>query len=149
MENPALAKVMMPAVNEVYLWHGTSEAGATSIIQNGFKVELAGSSAGTLYGRGIYMAECSSKADEYSADDTVPGVHCMLLCRAVLGEILSLTAGGEATYSMIEAGIKSGAYDSVLGDREASVGTYREFVVYDSARIYPEYLIRYEHELGG
>ena len=29
---------------------------------------------------------------------------------------------------------------------EASVGTYREFVVFDAAQIYPEYVILYERE---
>ena len=42
--------------------------------------------------------------------------------------------------------INSENYDSVLGDRQASVGTYREFVVYDQYRVYPEYMIMYSRE---
>ena len=37
-----------------------------------------------------------------------------------------------------------GEYDAILGDREASVGTYREFVVFNSSYVYPEYRILYE-----
>ena len=32
-------------------------------------------------------------------------------------------------------------FDSTLGDREASVDTYREFVIYDENQVYPEYAI--------
>ena len=42
--------------------------------------------------------------------------------------------------------LHSGKYDSVLADREASVGTYREFVVFDEECVYPEYLILYDRE---
>jgi len=34
----------------------------------------------------------------------------------------------------------------VLGDRKASVGTYREFVVYGDDQVYPEYLVLYSRE---
>jgi len=43
--------------------------------------------------------------------------------------------------------MSSGAYESVVGDREASVGTFREFVVYKEQQMYPQYLILYSHEL--
>eukprot|EP00415_Alexandrium_ostenfeldii_P004928 UN4928 len=38
------------------------------------------------------------------------------------------------------------ACDIVLGDREAVVGTYREFVVFDERLVYPEFVILYERE---
>merc|ERR1712050_230984 len=38
----------------------------------------------------------------------------------------------------------SGACDSTMGDREKSVGTYREFVVYEKDQVYPEYCVLYE-----
>ena len=36
-----------------------------------------------------------------------------------------------------------GEYHSVLGDREKCRGTFREFMVYDNAQIYPEWIIWY------
>jgi hypothetical protein len=57
-------------VNEMYLFHGTSPSASNSIKQGGFRIDLAGSSAGTAFGRGAYFAECSSKSDEYAEDDT-------------------------------------------------------------------------------
>lgn len=42
-------------------------------------------------------------------------------------------------YSCIE-----GSFDSVLGDREKCRGTYKEFVLFDSEDVYPEYVIEYQ-----
>jgi len=136
-------------LNEVYLWHGTSPHGATGISTSGFRLRYSGSNAGSMYGPGLYFAECSSKSDEYAIDDQegiYKGVYCLLLCRVVLGETLRLTTGGEATHGMIKSAVESAAYDSVLGDREASVGTYREFVVFQEDQVYPEYLILYKRQ---
>mmetsp|Transcript_101439 Transcript_101439/g.327346 ORF Transcript_101439/g.327346 Transcript_101439/m.327346 type:complete len:301 (+) Transcript_101439:2-904(+) len=146
---PELGHELEGQVNEVMLWHGTSPAGAQGIIANGFRTSFAGSHAGTMYGSGLYFAEASSKSDEY-ATDAKDGAHkglcCLLLCRVVLGEAMHLTAGGSATYGMIKAGIEGGAYDSVLGDRKAFAGTYREFVVYEGDQVYPAYVILYQRE---
>lgn len=136
-------------VNEVYLWHGTSPTGAQGISANGFKLKFTGSNAGTMYGNGIYFAECASKSDEYATDDEVgihKGLHCLLLCRVVLGAMLHLATGGSAIHETIRTAINSEQYDSVLGDREISVGTYREFIVYMEDQVYPEYLILYRRE---
>lgn len=141
---PVDRSALLKRVNETFFWHGTSPHAAKSIIAGGFRLDHSGSNAGTMYGRGAYFAECSSKSDEYSTDDN--GLFCLLLCRVALGELLHMTAGGESTYSMIKSAIEEGAYDSVLGDREASVGTYREFVVYGEDQVYPEYLVIYKRE---
>lgn len=149
----ALPGTVNPAINEVFLWHGTSAQKVFSISQGGFDLHMAGSVAGSLYGKGVYCAECSSKSDEYSIEDDASRaqgphkeLHCMCLCRVVLGEVLTLTTGGEAVHKTIESAIHSQAYDSVMGDREASVGTYREFVVYEETRVYPEYIVLYRRE---
>jgi len=144
-----LASTMQDTINEVYLWHGTSPHGALGIRENGFNMKLAGSTTGAMYGNGAYFAECSSKSDEYARDDG-DGIYrhlrCLLLCRVTLGEVLHMTAGGAGTHAMIRAAMDSGLYDSVLGDRKASVGTYREFVAYNKMQVYPEYLILYTRE---
>merc|ERR1712137_1530077 len=46
-------------VNEFYLWHGTSGEGAMGISENGFKIDMAGHSSGSMFGPGCYFAECS------------------------------------------------------------------------------------------
>lgn len=144
-----LASSLQTRVNECLLWHGTSPKGASSIAAGGMKLAYGGTNAGSMYAKGLYFAECSSKSDEYTTDEPEgdnKGLCCLLLCRVVLGELLHLTAGGETVYPMIKAAIEGDAYDSVLGDREASVGTYREFVVYSEDQVYPEYMILYKRE---
>jgi hypothetical protein len=63
----------------------------------------------------------------------------MLLCRCCLGRFYHTTVRD------IDAGDKVGLgeYDSTFGDREQSANAFREFVVYDAAQIYPEYLVIY------
>merc|ERR1712093_905373 len=56
-------------MNEVYLFHGTSATGAMGIREDGFKLSFVGSNVGTMFGRGVYLAEASSKFDEYSKTD--------------------------------------------------------------------------------
>lgn len=133
-------------MNEVYLFHGTSASGAMSIRDGGFRLSLSGSNAGTMFGRGVYFAEASSKADEYAETDAsgiYTGVYAMLLCRVACGEPFRIT---KSNIPAIESALESGEYDCVLGDREAAVGTYREFVVFDEAQIYPEYVVLYRRE---
>merc|ERR1739848_149924 len=74
------------SVNEFYLFHGTKPSAAESIAQSDFLLSLAGTHAGTLYGKGLYLAESCTKSDEYSSrydHDT----YCILLCRFVIGKI--------------------------------------------------------------
>lgn len=130
-------------MNEVYLFHGTSPTGAMGIREDGFKLSLAGSNVGTMFGRGVYLAEASSKCDEYAQTDDsghYEGIYGLLLCRVVCGEPFRIT---KSNIPAIEKALESGEYDSVLGDREAAAGTYREFVVFDEGQIYPEYVVLY------
>lgn len=159
-------------INEVYLLHGTSIEGSSGICSEGFRLDLAGSHVGTMFGNGAYFAEASSKADEYvhaiedtkfrefraaeiydcgdgiqiqvgdeNAKDSDEPIFVMLLCRVVAGEVFRVT---KSDHDAIQEALGSGKYDSVLGDREASVGTYREFVAFNERHIYPEYKIFYE-----
>jgi len=130
------------SLNEVYLWHGTNVRRALSIAQNDFRIDLAGSSTGTMYGLGAYLAEHCTKADEYSSDEPggyYEGVFALLLCRVTLGKFYYTeerdTSAGDK--------VRNGDFDSTLGDRLKKAGTFREFVVYDSDAIYPEYVVLY------
>lgn len=133
-------------VNEFYLFHGSSPAGVLGIGQTGFLLKFVGTGAGSMFGPGSYFAEASSKGDEYASCEPsglFRGKCAMLLCRVVCGELFRVT---ESDKPAIQEAMASGRYDSVVGDREASVGTYREFVVYDEAQIYPEYVIIYRRK---
>lgn len=143
--DPVLQEQLDPRLNEHFLWHGTTPEGAIGISTHGFRIALAGSRAGTYFGRGCYFAECSSKSDEYAreGDHLLAGVFALLLCRVTCGSLFRTT---EPDSKAIEVALAGGEFDSVLGDREASAGTFREFVVYDEELVYPEFVVLYERK---
>jgi len=140
----AKADRLVHECNEWYLFHGTNPDAAASICKNDFKVSRAGSSTGTLYGKGLYFAESITKADEYAKPNS-GGNYAVLLCRVMGGNVrytAEVTPDPEdLVYSCIE-----GPYDSVCGDREKTRGTYREFVLFDSEDVYVEYVIEYQRK---
>mmetsp|Transcript_36717 Transcript_36717/g.87893 ORF Transcript_36717/g.87893 Transcript_36717/m.87893 type:complete len:479 (+) Transcript_36717:650-2086(+) len=127
-------------VQEHLLFHGTTAAAVQGISDSRFRLDLAGSHRGTMYGNGVYLAECSSKADEY-AEAGRDGTCRMLLCRAALGRVLR-NCDRSPKGQELEEQVRSG-YDSLCGDREAAVGTFREFVLYDSSQVYPAFIVHY------
>jgi len=128
------------SANEHWLFHGTTAEAVECIAHRDFRLDLAGSHRGTLYGRGVYLAECSSKADEYSDVDQ-DGFCRMLLCRAALGRIM---VNAERDPGKDIAARCKANYDSLCGDRWRAVGTYREFVLYNNKQFYPECIIVYK-----
>merc|ERR1712232_1408333 len=117
------------AANSAFLFHGTNEVAAAAIAHGDFLVDKAGSNAGTLFGNGVYLAECCSKSDEYTKENT-QGLRVLLLCRAVLGNFLYCDDLDPDSDALVEL-CSGGGYHSVLGDREKASGTYREFIIYD------------------
>lgn len=117
--------------DECFLLHGTSPVDAESIAREGFDLKLAGSTRakaagqrkGSMFNTGVYLAECSSKADEYASDGSgrrgragAPrALMAMLLCRVALGRVLPVTraVGGEGAGTL--ATTLGGAHDSLLG----------------------------------
>mmetsp|Transcript_40343 Transcript_40343/g.94826 ORF Transcript_40343/g.94826 Transcript_40343/m.94826 type:complete len:894 (+) Transcript_40343:102-2783(+) len=133
--------------NQAYLLHGTNPTAAVAILSSSFKVDLAGKTAGTMFGPGVYLAESSTKADEYARDDVggeYDGLYAVLVCKVVLGRSFLTEKAGDFTEQ-----VTSGRFDHVLGDREKAVGTFREFVLFHEASIYPEYAVFYRREKDG
>merc|ERR1712048_271220 len=95
-----------------------------------------------LYGLGVYLAESSTKADEYGglAKD---GNFTMLVVRAV-GGIHRTVDTHEFDPSDLRRDIFEGRFHSVYGDRVTKLNKpYREFVVYESSQLFPEFIIYY------
>lgn len=147
---PSLAqRVRHPKVgnptNEAYLLHGSNPTSAISILGTSFKVDFAGAAVGTMFGPGVYMAESSTKSDEYARDESTgsayDGLYAVLLCRVVVGSSYVVEKPGDYKDQCL-----SGDYDSVVGDREKAVGTFREIIVFDEGSIYPEYVAFYRRE---
>eukprot|EP00928_Gymnodinium_smaydae_P042641 TRINITY_DN28687_c0_g1_i1.p1 TRINITY_DN28687_c0_g1~~TRINITY_DN28687_c0_g1_i1.p1 ORF type:complete len:595 (+),score=116.98 TRINITY_DN28687_c0_g1_i1:176-1960(+) len=147
-----------PSINEWRLLHGTSLAAIKSICASNFRMKLAGTgatwkdggkAAGTpLYGFGVYNAECITKADEYSDIITrgLPmdeGCCAVLVCR-VVGGLCRLVDTNEFDTDEIRSDVLDGPYHSVFGDRVVKLGKpFREIVVYDSAQVFPEFILYY------
>mmetsp|Transcript_110878 Transcript_110878/g.300923 ORF Transcript_110878/g.300923 Transcript_110878/m.300923 type:complete len:750 (-) Transcript_110878:237-2486(-) len=132
------------ARGDAYLFHGTNPSSAMSIMKTGFVLDHAGSATGTMYGAGVYMAECASKSDEYGRDDggnTYPGLNALLVCRCYVGKPLVVDSAGDRCQEARDQG-----FDCVCGDRETKAGTYREFVFFDEAQVYPEYVVIYRRQ---
>eukprot|EP00931_Biecheleriopsis_adriatica_P101466 TRINITY_DN7659_c0_g1_i1.p1 TRINITY_DN7659_c0_g1~~TRINITY_DN7659_c0_g1_i1.p1 ORF type:complete len:526 (-),score=102.41 TRINITY_DN7659_c0_g1_i1:130-1707(-) len=130
--------------NEWYLFHGTNPEAAAKICESDFQVRCAGSSTGTLYGRGLYFAESITKADEY-AKPNASGNYAVLMCRVIGGNVRYTDAVEPDPEDLVNSCI-GGSFDSVLGDREKIRGTYREFVLFDSEDVYVEYVIEYKRK---
>lgn len=129
-------------VNEVFLFHGTSPVAADSISTGNFKLNFAGSNAGTLYGRGVYLAENASKSDEYTRPEWGTGNRTLLVCRVTLGRPY-YTDEVSPSPRDCERKCLYDRFHAVLGDRRKARGTFREFVVFDEEQIYANYILTY------
>mmetsp|Transcript_11590 Transcript_11590/g.18401 ORF Transcript_11590/g.18401 Transcript_11590/m.18401 type:complete len:204 (+) Transcript_11590:218-829(+) len=112
------------------------------ILKTGFSLSAAGKATGTMFGYGIYLAECVSKCDEYARDDnggTYPQLMALLVCRCLVGKPYVTEEAGDHINAA-----KSQGCDCVIGDREKKVGTYREFIFFDQRQVLPEYAVIYK-----
>ena len=136
--------VLLGAVNERQLFHGTTRWCADAITNEGMDERVC---KWGLYGAGLYFAEDAAKADTYMspAED---GCCDLLVCRVLLG------AAHTRTRPLTEAHRAARRPPCIHGhdpcDRHAKAdsvvgcvpGLPREFVVYDRTHVYPEYLLR-------
>jgi len=129
-------------VNEHWLYHGTSMAGEEGITEGDFRLNLAGSNAGTLYGNGVYLAEAVSKSDEYTTPHGETELRTILLCLSCLGRV-NYNDEKRPDGDELQASCVSGGFHSILGDREKIRGTYREIIVFNEDLVYPGYICRY------
>lgn len=138
------------SVNEFLLFHGTKPSACDNICKSDFMVSLAGTSAGSLYGPGIYFGENSSKSDEYATDDAsgiYKDLYAMLLCRVTCGRMLYTEEVSPDKQTLVDKCTSKGAdFNSVLGDREKAKGTYRELVLFNNDQAYPEYVVIYRRD---
>ncbi|KAK6172662.1 hypothetical protein SNE40_016275 [Patella caerulea] len=140
---------LYPEVNEHYVFHGTVPEVAEVIKENGFDVR--NSKCGML-GQAIYAAEESTKADQYADKraERNDGDKKIFLCRLLFGDVMIGTIRPkdckkppckDPQHADTACTQFHGFYDSVISDRE---GKFREFAVYDSRMVYPEYIITYK-----
>ena len=95
-----------------------------------------------MFGAGVYFAENSCKSDQYCGPIDSAGPFYMFLCRVAMGK---LHIAETATPTAREA---PEGFDSVVAvtsqtHPNASLDLYREFIVYDGAQVYPEFLVEF------
>eukprot|EP00038_Savillea_parva_P030230 m.76445 g.76445 ORF g.76445 m.76445 type:complete len:702 (-) comp9062_c0_seq1:278-2383(-) len=132
--------------NEFYLFHGTPNGNVADFIKkDGFDFRVC-STEGML-GQGLYFADSASKSDQYTGQ----GADLyMFLARVVVGTPhCTNTRRGFRRPPCVQGCLET---QGCLHERTDSVffsspaKNFREFVVYDNAQCYPEYLVRYRRE---
>jgi len=127
---------------EAVLFHGTSPAAVPGIVSSRFDRDRCKFG---LAGRGFYFAESITKSDEYTR--TSNGLCCVVVCRVLLGRVkvcADMLLSRDQRQGLEDSVRKEGTYDSVMMDRERCRGTFREFVVYDTARCLPLFVVWYK-----
>lgn len=132
--------------NEAYLWHGTSVRSALDIAKRGFDLSRHRCMLLRNYGKGVYLAESCTHADEHAKDEPggfYDGVYAILLCRVCLGRVhfTQDKVNSDIQRRMVEAGC-----NSICSDQHPGENPFRDFVVYDQDQIYAEYLLLYSRE---
>jgi hypothetical protein len=155
-----------PAVNEYFLFHGLDVKKIGRITRFGFDVRF--SSLDGMFGAAIYLSENSSKSDQYMHSERCHAMganaeNCQcapddelmqLVCRVTLGDAFLETnyQGNEPGqfwhHRRVEPTKPDGTpYHSVVAEsrrncKEAKL-RLREYVVYDTCQVYPEYIVHY------
>ncbi|XP_021359151.1 poly [ADP-ribose] polymerase 14-like isoform X2 [Mizuhopecten yessoensis] len=146
-----LRRDIYPEINEHYTFHGTPEDRVAVITAQGLDNRLAGN---TVIGQGVYTAESSTKSDQYAdcvgrRDKTKD--KKMFLTRMCLGDPFILNKKPTSVFKRppcktckkdICADLShAGNFDSILVE---DFWIFREFIVFEKDRCYPEYLITYK-----
>ncbi|CAH1787704.1 unnamed protein product [Owenia fusiformis] len=151
----SLDSLLVPQINECFLFHGAKPESVDGIVSQGPDSRLT---VNSMMGNGVYMAESSTKADQYAdpKDQRSGGEKKMFLMRAQLGNIHvanevyafrrppCVEYGKGCNNKICSAHTPC---DSVLAvKRPGGAGRllFREFIVYDNSQVYPEFLITYE-----
>lgn len=134
-------------LNEKYLFHGAQYAVIEQIVKGGLN-EKFGDLKGLL-GAAIYLAENSSKADQYCMPKVGDKIFSMFLVRALLGTPFETP---KAHHDMLQPPAlphdPTQRYNSVVAvtrstHSNAVLPVYREVGIYACAQAYPEFLIHY------
>jgi poly [ADP-ribose] polymerase len=99
------------ASNRRLLWHGSRVTNYGGILGQGLRIAPPEAPAtGYMFGKGIYLADMSSKSANYCASYNSGGTALLLLCEAELGNPMhELT---DASYTAGEDAIKKGMYST-------------------------------------
>jgi len=135
------------SVNECHLFHGTSTSIAATIAMEGFDFRL---SKPGFYGKGTYFASQACKSHQYAHKDG--DTRLIILSRVVLGDTWFAQEVDRNLQRPPTRQGKSRPYDSIIAKPGPMPGhsqdeqSHQEFVLFDKAQAYPEFLIEYSSE---
>eukprot|EP00929_Paragymnodinium_shiwhaense_P032944 TRINITY_DN18193_c0_g1_i1.p1 TRINITY_DN18193_c0_g1~~TRINITY_DN18193_c0_g1_i1.p1 ORF type:complete len:535 (+),score=48.48 TRINITY_DN18193_c0_g1_i1:100-1704(+) len=135
-------------LNEMMLFHGAPSHLAERLQQQGLDPRYAGSHIGKLFGMGVYLATHSSKSDIYTQPNA-DGERLVLVVRACLGEPFFATEAMPQVTKPPERADDRGPLTSVIAKtlQEGGCVEYPEFIVYEKAKVLPQYAIWYRHQI--
>lgn len=104
--------------HRVLLWHGTPHSCVLGILDTGLTIQRKGApTSGAMFGKGIYLADASSKSAgycKYTDRDNVHGDAILLLCEADIGKNrLEVVTSNPEGHMAIKA--SGGHYRSMVG----------------------------------
>ncbi|XP_048739705.2 protein mono-ADP-ribosyltransferase PARP15-like isoform X2 [Ostrea edulis] len=149
-EDSILKSELFPEINEHFLFHGTKADTYKKILSQGLDFRMAGEKG--MFGQGMYLAESSTKADQYTdpKTDRTKDEKKMFLVRSCLGKVHLTQVAKPKLHRppCFQSGCESDSCehsefercDSVVGE---GAWIFREFVTYHQYQNYPEYLITY------
>lgn len=123
-------------LNEHWLWYGASKDEVRAMAHMGLDIDRGGNNPDFLrYGRGLYFSDVLDQVINYCEEDADGKKH-LLLCRVCCGEMLyteeeSLPTGDEKAIEEKK--------HSVFAN--PTKGGPREFIVLESAQVYPEFVM--------
>jgi len=135
-------------LNEVLLFHGTTEEKLAGILSSGFDPRLAGMGTGAMFGQGSYFAHNASKCFRYArqgpflSNGTRKLRQTVLVVRALLG-----TPHYQSTMCP-EQRVPPVGTDSRIALTRAEGGCvdHREYTLYDRSSTLPLYVVDFEHQ---
>lgn len=141
--------------NEWLLFHASIPEALSAIARTGFTMAKLGSGGttggGGLYGDGTYFGDSITKADEYARRKVehgeFKGCRAAAICRVLGGRHFYMDKDvQEKEKPKFAKRVLEGHYNSTVGDRLKVKNTFREYVAYDAASTYLEYIIYYRRK---
>jgi len=138
--------------NEWVLFHASRPEALNAIARTGFTMQKVGLGAttggGGLYGDGTYFTDSITKSDEYARakveGSEFDGCRTVALVRVVGGRHYYTDQDvSDEDKPEFQRRVIRGSYHSTVGDRLKLKNTFREYVAYDAACTYLEYILHF------
>lgn len=131
-------------VSTMELFHGSRNQNILGILQDGLKIKPKSAiHTGSMFGAGIYMADCSSKSANYcfgyGGGSNISNENFLFLCDVATGKIKEYY---DAQPNLTKA---PRGYNSVMGKKGSSL-VHNEYIVFNENQVKLRYIIEFERD---